>query len=136
MWSILFVTGWLITAGIMDVRTRKVPVWMLVLGGALAVWAAFCQHRECLEVLRGMLPGILLLLVALGTKKAGYADGIVLCCLGMAVGSEETLVLLGLGLFLISLCAMALLVLRKVGRDTGLPFLPFLAAAWLVVVRI
>ena len=136
MWSILFVTGWLITAGIMDVRTRKVPIWMLVLGGALAVWAAFCQYRECLEVLRGMLPGILLLLVALGTKKAGYADGIVLCCLGMAVGSEETLVLLGLGLFLISLCAMALLVLRKVGRDTGLPFLPFLAAAWLVVVRI
>lgn len=133
MWNILFVTGWLIVSGIMDVKNRRVPVWMLALGGALTVWAAFCRQCGYLEILTGSLPGVLLLLIAFATKKAGYGDGIVLCCLGVALGGEKSLLLFGLSLFLISLCALILLVLRRVKRNTGLPFLPFLAAAWLLV---
>ena len=131
MWSMLFVTGWLLAAGIMDVRTRRVPVWMLVLGGGLAMWAALSRQSGYLEMLKGALPGVLLLLTALATKKAGYGDGIVLAC--QALGGDRSLLLFGLGLFLISLCALALLALRRARRDTGLPFLPFLAAAWFLV---
>ena len=90
MWSMLLVTGWLMIAGIMDVRTRRVPIWMLVLGGALAICAAFCQHSGFQEALKGLLPGTLLLLIAFVTKKAGYGDGIVLGCLGMALGSGKS----------------------------------------------
>ncbi len=133
MWSMLFMTGWLLAAGIMDIRTRRVPVWMLVLGGALAMWAALSRQSGYFEMLKGILPGGLLLLTALATKKAGYGDGIVLAWLGLALGGDRSLLLSGLGLFLTSLCAMVLLALRRVRRDTGLPFLPFLAAAWLLV---
>lgn len=134
MWSMLLVTGWLMIAGIMDVRTRRVPIWMLVLGGALAICAAFCQHSGFQEALKGLLPGTLLLLIAFVTKKAGYGDGIVLGCLGMALGSGKSLLLFGLSLFLISIFALILLVLRRAGRNTGLPFLPFLGVAWFMVV--
>lgn len=136
MWNILLVTGWLIVSGIMDVRNRKVPVWMLALGGILAVWAVFCRQSGYLEILAGSLPGVLLLFIAFATKKAGYGDGIVLCCLGVALGGERSLLLFGLSLFLISLCALILLALHRVKRNTGLPFLPFLAAAWLLVLNL
>ena len=136
MWNTLFVTGWLIVSGIMDVKKRRVPVWMLALGGVLAVWAAFCRPSGYLEILTGSLPGVLLLLIAFATKKAGYGDGIVLCCLGVALGGERSLLLFGLSLFLISLCALILLALRRVKRNTDLPFLPFLAVAWILVVNL
>ena len=132
MWNILLVTGWLI----MDVRTRRVPVWMLALGGVLAAWAVFCQYGGYPEVLKGCLPGLLLVAVAFATKKAGYGDGIVLCCLGVVLGGERSLLLFGISLFLISLCALILLALRRVKRNTGLPFLPFLAVAWILVVNL
>lgn len=83
-----------------------------------------------------MLPGALLLLLAFVTKKAGYGDGIVLCCLGMVLGGEKSLMLLGISLFLTSLFALVLLVMHRVRRNSCLPFVPFLAAAWLVVINL
>lgn len=133
MWSILIVTGWLIVSGIMDIRTRRVPVWILALGGALAVWAAFSRQSGCVEAVKGMLPGAVLVLTAFVTGKAGYGDGIVLCCLGMAMGWEKSILLFGISLFLICLCALVLLAMRRVGKNTSLPFLPFLAVAWIIV---
>lgn len=136
MWNLLLVTGWLIVSGIMDTKTRRVPVWMLILGSVLAVRTALWQHGGYLEMLKGSLPGVFLLLIAFMTQKAGYGDGIVLCCLGVVLGGEKSLLLFGLSLFLIALCDLILLVLRRVKRNTGLPFLPFLAVAWLVVVNL
>ena len=136
MWSIWIVTVWLMVSGVMDKKTRRVTVWMLALGGVLAVWAAFCQGCGWPEAAKGMLPGAALVLIAFSTNKAGYGDGIVLGCLGMALGGERSMLLLGISLFLISLCALVLLAMRRVGKDTRLPFLPFLAAAWLLVVSL
>lgn len=134
MWSIVTVTGWLIVSGIMDVRTRRIPIWMLALGGVLAAWAVCCQDRGYLEAMGGLLPGALLLLLAYATKKAGYGDGIVLCCLGIVLEGGKSLLLLGVSLFLAALFALALLAMRRAGRNSSLPFVPFLAAAWLIVV--
>lgn len=133
MWTKLFVTGWLLACSIMDVRTRRVPVWMLALGGVLCTLSAVIQGNGSLDALRGMLPGILLLLIAFATKKAGYGDGIALSCLGLVLGGSGCLLLFSISLFLTSLCAMALLAVHKVRRDTSMPFLPFLGAAWIIV---
>lgn len=136
MWSIGIVTGWLMVCAVMDMKTRRIPVWMLVLGGVLATWAACCRHGGFPEAVWGMLPGVFLLLLAFVTHKAGYGDGIVLGCLGMVLGGESSLLLLGISLFLASLCALVLLVMRRVGRNTSLAFVPFLAASWLVVISL
>lgn len=132
----LLMTGWLLAASIMDIRTRRVPVWMLVLGGSLAMLTVRHQGAAIPEVARGMLPGVLLLLTALVTKKAGYGDGIVLCMLGMSLGSERSMLLFGISLFLLSLCALTLLAFHKVRRNTGIPFLPFLAAGWILTINL
>ena len=113
---------WLLAASTLDIRSRRVPVWMLVLGGAFA--GLTVVHRcgftlvEWVEMVKGCIPGAILLILAAATGKAGAADGIVLSFLGICMGGKVCL---------------AVFMLRRVGRNTRLPYLPFLSAAWLLV---
>nr|WP_296488929.1 prepilin peptidase [uncultured Acetatifactor sp.] len=135
---ILPITVWLLTGSVMDIRNRRVPIWLLLTGGILSLTVIFFQcvisGREVVDILKGMLPGTGLLLVAFVTKNAGYGDGIALLCLGIVLGGGKSLLLLGLSLFLISIFSLTMLVTRKAGRNTGIPYFPFLTGAWLIVV--
>ena len=136
MWILVGMTGWLVVSSVMDIRSRRLPIWMLALGGGLSVASVLCQESGYVEILRGAMPGLMLLVIAFATKKAGYGDGIVLAFLGMVLGREKGLLLFGLGLFLAAFCSLVLLALRKAGRTTGIPFLPFLTVAWIVVLKL
>lgn len=136
MWIWACMMGWLLVSSVMDIKTRRLPIWMLVLGGGLAVAAVLYQKSGYFDILRGMMPGLSLLAIAFVTKKAGYGDGIALSFLGMVLGGEKGLLLFGISLFLLALCSLTLLALRKVGRNSGIPFLPFLAVAWMVVLKL
>ncbi len=70
---------WLLAASILDIRSRRLPVWM-----------------------------------------------------GICAGGKVCLAVFMLSLLLISLFSGILLALRRVGRNTRLPYLPFLCAAWLL----
>ncbi len=127
---------WLLTASIMDIRTRRLPAWMLALGGAAAVMAAVCRcgftTAEYLEIIKGCIPGAFLLFMAAVTGKAGMADGIALIFLGICLGGKICLAVFMLSLLIISLFSGILLALCRVGPGTRLPYLPFLSAAWLL----
>lgn len=133
----LIIAIWLLTISILDIKSRRVSAWLLAIGGAVILLAVFgCSEvGEYLGMLKGMLPGILLLAVAFFTGKAGYGDGIVLLVLG-AASKGKGVVLLGTSLFLISIFSIVLLVLRKANRNTRIPYLPFLAAAWLLTINL
>ena len=127
---------YLMILSIWDCKERRVPLSWLTVGTILLSGMGICKclQRECqwTELLVGMLPGVMLTAVAWVTKKAGYADGIVLMQLGMFFGYRESMFLLCTGLILLSLVSVVLLCLRKVQRNTGMPYLPFLSAAFLL----
>ncbi|WP_276951104.1 prepilin peptidase [Acetatifactor muris] len=137
MWVILPITAWLLTGSVMDIRKRRVPIWLLLAGGIFSAATVILQcmagGKEFADVLQGMLPGTGLLIVAFVTKKAGYGDGIALLCLGTVLGGGRSILLFGLSLFLISIFSLTVLVTRKAGRNTGIPYFPFLTGAWLIV---
>ncbi len=134
MVEMILTAGWLFAASILDIRSRRIPVWFLALGGAAAMLAAVCRcgliPAEGMETAKGCAPGMVLLLVAVATKRAGSADGIALICLGMCLGGRGSLMIFMISLTLISVFSGILLALRRVGKDTALPYLPFLFAAW------
>lgn len=127
---------WLLAASAVDIRSRRIPVWMLALGGTAAVLAVVCRcgftSAECMDMIKGCIPGAILLLMAAATGKAGTADGFVLIFLGISTGGKICLVVFMLSLLLISMFSVILLVFRRVGRSTRLPYLPFLSVAWLL----
>lgn len=137
MWIVVIVTLWFLIMSVLDVKSRRVPVWLLGLGsGVITVIAVYrCESgmREYSALFGGAVPGILLLVLALFTRLVGYGDGIVLAAVGMLVGLEESVLILSLGLMLAAVCSVVLLVLGKAGRKTQIPFLPFLAVAWILM---
>lgn len=127
---------WLFGISVMDIRRRRVPVWMLVPGGILAGIMFICQQAMPGDMLKAILPGDVLLVTAFLTKKAGYGDGIVMLFLGILSGSVKSLLIFAVSLFLAAVFSVILLGVRKVGRNTRIPFLPFLTAAWLIVMLV
>lgn len=131
------VTGvYLIALAIRDIRRRSVPRWSLAVGlaGAMvyALMALWQGHMGIVDILLGMLPGLLLLALAWLTRKIGYADGMVLLLLGVLYGYGQAVFVLCISMLLVSALSMILLALRKVRRNTQIPYLPFLAVVFLI----
>ena len=127
---------WLGVLSVLDFRQKKVPVWLLsaggILGAAAAVYAYCDGTNSVVEIILGMLPGGLLLLVAAVTKKAGWADGIVLVTMSLLTDFRECVTCFVISLFTMSVVSLLLLTFRKVGKGAKLPYLPFLWAGYLL----
>jgi len=136
MWITMLILSYLVILGIKDWKDRKIPIqWLLVgamLLGGIGLWKCLSGEMNRWEMLLGVMPGIFLLVIAWVTRKAGVADGLVLMELGMCLGYRESLLLFGLGLSLLSVVSVILLLLRKVKKDTRMPYLSFLAIVFLL----
>ena len=115
-----------------DCREKQVPVVLLSVGGAVTAILMVVQGlcgQQLLYLLPAVLPGVFLLLVAFVTKKAGYADGIVLILVWAVCGYQEAVLAFAISLFVLALASVLLLLLHKVNGRTRIPYLPFLTAA-------
>ena len=92
----------------------------------VSVYSYALSVKSAAELLWGSAPGVLLLLMAAMTKKAGLADGIVLLLLGVLLGYRECILSFILSLLSMSLVSLMLLALNKVRGSSKLPYLPFL----------
>ena len=137
-------TVWLLWMSVLDCNNRYVPKWLFWSGAVVGVlWHTIdliWKSAGSLDVgevalvwLLGMLPGIALLMVAWLTKAVGLGDGMVLMSLGIVVGVQRAVLILGVALFLAALCSVGLLLVKRVGLSFRLPFLPFLTIGWLLV---
>lgn len=136
MWKEAMAAVWLVPMSVVDIRKRKVPVWMLVLGAlgtaGMLLYEGISGELNGWQVCRGMIPGVILLAAAFVSGKAGLADGIIVMLLGSFMGYEGCMAAVLGGLFLLSLFSGVLLALRRVKRNTKIPFVPFLTAGWLI----
>lgn len=131
MWITIVLLIYLIILGIADGRKREVSALWLTVGSILATCVGIyrCAGGDLswLEMLAGIVPGMLLLLVAWGTRKAGYADGIVLMQIGMSLGCRKVLLLFGCSMFFLAVVSIVMLVMGRVKKETKMPYLTFLA---------
>ena len=136
MWKFVLTFLWLGVLSVLDFRRKKVPIWLLTVGGILGAAAAvyaYCDGtNSAVEIILGMLPGGLLLFVAAVTKKAGWADGIVLVTMSLLTDFRECVICFVISLFAISVVSLLLLTFRKVRKGTKLPYLPFLWTGYLL----
>lgn len=129
-WKFVLAALWMGALAVADIRRMRVPIWLLAVGSAFVTIVSLMEWRtgesNMSSLLWSLMPGIALMLVAVATKKAGWADGIVLLFLGLLEGIRICMTSLVISLFAISVISLALLCLKKVGRDCRLPYLPFL----------
>lgn len=129
----LILLGSLVVLSLMDLRTRKIPLIPVLVLGIICLIYRIWSGVSLGEVAAGIIPGGVLLSVSAVTEESiGYGDGLVLVVFGLLCGVAKTVAVLGMALVLAALVSMVLLVLKRAGRKTELPFLPCLCSGYLL----
>ncbi len=128
----------LLPCSVLDLRTKKLPVWFLAVGGVVVLIAVVLTELQgkgngLISRIAGAAIGVVFLLLALFLRgKLGSGDGFVLCITGLALGFYTNLTILSYGLILAGLISGVLLLLHKVNKNGTLPLIPFLFCGYLI----
>lgn len=113
-----------------DIRRRQIwcpPAWVLLMLGAPV---QVLMGRNLLQWAAGLVPGMILFgLSAVCGQAIGAGDCLVIVASGSILGFAGVSELLFLSFSGAAVWAVLLLVRRRAGRKTQLPFMPFLLAA-------
>ena len=128
----------LILEGVRDLKKRKISMTSVFLTGILGILFGIPLIKDnFISMLGGIAIGLVCLLIAgLTNEKVGYGDGWVLTVMGIYLGFRSNLYLLSVSLFLASLTSVLLLISKKAGRKTELPFVTFMIPGYFLLIAI
>lgn len=122
---------------VIDRRKMEIPVLPGVICILAVILAQIVDHTDWLQWVPGVLIGLFLYLISKMTRGAiGEGDALVYVLTGISLGFFQNLELLAVSLFFSSLAAGFLLLFRRVGKTYKMPFVPFTAIAYGVVMLI
>lgn len=126
--------GFLTSGAVMDIQYRSIPGWMLLIEGIMVlIYRVLFTEGSIYIWAAGGVVGFVFLFVSRWTREGiGYADSITIFLLGIFLGIWELLAVLGTAFLLSGLTAMLCMVVKHWSRKKTMPFLPFLAAAYLI----
>ncbi len=120
-------------AAIFDVKKRGIPTIYLMLWGIVeVVYLGFIFIWEKnlsfgMDGVVGLIPGVVCILISyISKEQIGYGDGCVMLLIGILAGYRIVFISFVLALFLLSIVATVLLVIKKATRKTRVPFVPYL----------
>lgn len=130
-------------SSVFDIRTKKVPLYVLA-AGTLPAIVFLCRRMmqntengwggNVMDIVWCLLPGLFLLLLSRITEeKIGAGDGLLLLLLGVMEGGRMAGLVFCWGIFLQSVFAVGLVICKKAGKQTQIPFVPFLLLGRLVL---
>lgn len=118
-----------------DIKKKKVWIPVIVIGGILSFLLLFVQGKagwiECLG--GGAVGGALLLFSKITGEQIGLGDGVLFCVTGLVLGFWQNISLLLWSLFLTSVMAGFLLVVKKCEKQRKIPFIPFVFAGYMIL---
>ena len=114
-----------------DLKRQEIPARLIACCGALSLGRVIFLLAKGtfspLDALISLIPGAVLLFVAFITGQGvGYGDGLLLLSVGPAVGAAALVTGICVAVMASGLFSGVLLVLRKAGRKTRIPFVPFI----------
>lgn len=151
-WKIMMVLGYLVVLGIMDIREKQVPLCWLAAGLAVALAIGIGETiaaelaiaeglanaeggmhwlQSSFQMLLGLMPGLFFLGMAGVSGKVGTGDALALMAIGLITDYRVCMVVFGTSLLLTSVFAIGMIALRRMHIKASLPYIPFLAAAYM-----
>ena len=116
-----------------DMKTKSVSLIAVAVSAVGVLIYRLFAGAGMAELAAGLIPGLLVVMLAFVTKESiGIGDGLMLCVLGMFCGWRRCLAAFGLALVISAVFAMVLLVCRRAGRKTEIPFLPGLFGGFFI----
>lgn len=117
---------------VFDIRKNEIPIIMLVIGIisalGLNLWQISAGNISIADAGGALVPGLFFLFISFYTKeKVGYGDGLILLIAGLALGFYQCFFGLCLSLVFSAAMSILLLLMHKAEKNSGFPFVPFLA---------
>ncbi len=138
---VMILTGLLIIASLYDIRMKKIPVWLAVMHLLSAVLAlAMDMFIDGLTISDyAMTFMVILLIISVAvimklteTDAIGSADGLLMITVCMVIKAEKAILVFGSAFILAGLSSGVLMMMRRAGRKSRIPFIPFLTAGLLL----
>ena len=135
--SELIVPGILIAiCTVSDIMTRTLPVWLIGLGGVVAASVSYALGAlSIVQILFGvMLGGVIFLFAFFSKQSVGYGDALLFMAIGAGIGVFREVFLMWTSFLAAGLFGVILMIIRHKSKDYELPFVPFLSAAYALMV--
>jgi len=121
----------LIIASIYDIRYREIPLWTMILAMLISImnliFSIYLGKFTFIDFVYTAFPGILFLLLAfLFSGSMGFGDGAMLLAVSPVFGVSRVYLGIVIALLFNVLFSIILIILKKAGRKTKMPFIPFL----------
>ena len=139
MVNIFIMTGLLIM-GITDIKRKAVPLWMLIIFSIFSIIIkVICLIREKqtiwgIHLIYFFIFVCITMLISIYGKMLGLADMILIGLIAFLDGMRMALGVLLTSLFLVSVFAGILLLLKKVKTKDSIAFLPFVLFSYVGVI--
>jgi prepilin signal peptidase PulO-like enzyme (type II secretory pathway) len=122
---------------VVDIRTRTIPTGGLVLAQLMVSFFIFYQwfagEIDIYLLIGGVTVGLVFLFISHVTREGiGYGDSWMILILGTYLGLWKLLEVLTWAFLGLALVSMGILALKKMSRKSVVPFVPFLAAGYLL----
>lgn len=129
LWQWLLTAAVIIPCAIRDIRTKRINGYICLMGVLAALFIReMIIGEESGTILIDLIPGAVMYLIAVFSKeRIGKGDALSLMFIGAVAGSSTVLMSLFVSLTIAAILSAILLALKKVKKDTKLPFIPFLS---------
>ena len=108
-----------------DIKNKELPTLFLLTGFLTVPFFIIADGAEPVERLIGLIPGVVLLAVAMLSHGIGIADVIIVFIVGISIRIAGVIAVLTISFMLMAVVSGVMLVIGKLGRKSTLPYIPF-----------
>ena len=120
-----------------DLRYKEIPIMVTAVSGVVGLLLSFIGKREWIDVLIAFIPGLCCLGIGRVTRQAiGYGDGFLLCGMAMYISCRDILSVSMMAVMMSGVVALVCIAFQKKKGKDQLPFVPFLAVAWIIYILV
>ncbi len=120
----------------LDLKSRKIPAWVLWSMSVFVTGAVLLlEEKNLLDTAAGILIGVGFFVISKKTKEnIGYGDSWILLLLGIFQGGLVLMTIVFWACVLTCICSLFISLRKGWNKERTLPFVPFLTIAYGVVV--
>ena len=119
-----------------DIIYKKIPLFMIALLLGVGVVGIVIEKEPVFYlILAGAAVGLVFLIISKVTREAlGYGDSLLILVLGIHLGFWKIMILAFIAFFVAAIVATLAIIIKKKGRKASIPFGPFIALSYAIVV--
>lgn len=126
----LLTAAMLVIESISDLKKREINIKILAMTFVVGIILFIISpNRNWMMLLGGIAEGVALIGISFVTREGiGVGDGLVLMCTGVLLGPGKNILMFFGACVICAVFSGILLITKHAGRETRIPFVPFLVA--------